>query len=377
MEAAKVLEDEDEEEKDQFFTDLPPSGRPGSADGAPPSSGAPHPSSAASGGPAGEQERRAQIGASPYVAPFTPMGSPSRPKTPSSVGASQRGVSRGAKPQLVPVRSSNGPGSAAFTSNSKLPKDDVVTHLPPELAETLASTVQTLDKLISGVEGFRADQLGFLYDKASQYVELLRRLDAAGADYHAAIPLQVLQMLDAEDGSNPELFTKTQLERCEEESERAAGKADTLELLKNALEGGLNELSFQTLALSCDCRFVVCCFLAAVGVVCAAHQIANFLAEHSDRLGGQEHYQPTMGVRILELEKGKASVELWDVSGDQKYALFRAALLGLYSYEACWPAVMKDADGVILVYNPESHVHESEALLWFVVFTLPSSWLYS
>ncbi|RLN94260.1 hypothetical protein BBJ28_00006987 [Nothophytophthora sp. Chile5] len=274
MEAAKVLEDEDEEEKDQFFADLPPSGRPGSADGAPPPSAAPHPSSAASGGPAGEQERRAQVGASPYVAPFTPMGSPSRPKTPSSVGASQRGVSRGAKPQLVPVRSGNGPGAAAFTSNSKLPKDDVVTHLPPELAETLASTVQTLDKLISGVEGFRADQLGFLYDKTSQYVELLRRLDAAGADYHASIPLQVLQyvqpsfvvavamawlrtvadvdiwvcccccrMLDAEDGSNPELFTKTQLERCEEESERAAGKADTLELLKSALEGGLNELS--------------------------------------------------------------------------------------------------------------------------------------
>jgi len=37
-----------------------------------------------------------------------------------------------------------------------------------------------------------------------------------------------------------------------------------------------------------------------------------------------------------------------------------------FSYEACWPAVMKDTDGVILVYNPESHVHESEAMLWFV-----------
>ncbi|KAF1787234.1 hypothetical protein GQ600_18306 [Phytophthora cactorum] len=32
--------------------------------------------------------------------------------------------------------------------------------------------------------------------------------------------------------------------------------------------------------------------------------------------------------------------------------------------KACWPAVMKDTDGVILVYNPESHVHESEAMLW-------------
>ncbi|KAE9157163.1 hypothetical protein PF005_g32935, partial [Phytophthora fragariae] len=83
--------------------------------------------------------------------------------------------------------------------------------------------------------------------------------------------------------------------------------------------------------------------------------IANFLAEHSDRLGGQERYQPTVGVRILELEKGKAAIELWDVSGDQ-------------NYEACWPAVMKDTDGVVLVYNPESHVHESEAMLWYEWF---------
>lgn len=34
------------------------------------------------------------------------------------------------------------------------------------------------------------------------------------------------------------------------------------------------------------------------------------------------------------------------------------------SYEACWPAVTKDVNGVILVYNPESHIHESEAMLW-------------
>ncbi|GLE10842.1 hypothetical protein PINS_up023099 [Pythium insidiosum] len=81
--------------------------------------------------------------------------------------------------------------------------------------------------------------------------------------------------------------------------------------------------------------------------------IANFLCEQTDRLGGPEKYQPTIGVRILELEKNKTNVELWDVSGDQVY-------------EACWPAVTKDAHGVILVYNPESHVHESggDALGW-------------
>ncbi|CEG49728.1 rab-like protein 5-like [Plasmopara halstedii] len=83
--------------------------------------------------------------------------------------------------------------------------------------------------------------------------------------------------------------------------------------------------------------------------------IANFLAEQSDRLGGQERYRPTIGVRILELEKGRANVELWDVSGDQ-------------SYEAGWPAVIKETDGVILVYDPESHVHESEAMLWYEWF---------
>jgi hypothetical protein len=29
-------------------------------------------------------------------------------------------------------------------------------------------------------------------------------------------------------------------------------------------------------------------------------------------------------VRILELERGKANVELWDVSGDQKYVYVAA-----------------------------------------------------
>ncbi|KAG2511007.1 hypothetical protein JM18_008289 [Phytophthora kernoviae] len=62
------------------------------------------------------------------------------------------------------------------------------------------------------------------------------------AHYQAAIPLQVLQMLDTEDGSNPELFTKMQLEKCEEESQRSAAKTDTLEMLKGALQAGLDDL---------------------------------------------------------------------------------------------------------------------------------------
>lgn len=41
----------------------------------------------------------------------------------------------------------------------------------------------------------------------------------------------------------------------------------------------------------------------------------------------------------------------------------------LGSYEACWAAVTKDVNGVILVYNPESHIHESEAMLWYSVLS--------
>lgn len=220
MDAAdKVLgeeeeEEEEEEEKEHFFTDLAPvdedmdGGGGASAAGAPSSSGLPPPSggaapsaagssSGASGAPAGaagaggavgEQERRAQVGASPYLAPFTPLSSPSRPKTPSSVSVAQRG-GRGGKPQLVPMKSS---GTHAFSA-SKVAKDDVVAHLPTELVEALMTTVQTLDKLILGVEDYKADQLGFLYDKVTQYVELLKKVDATGAGYDAMIPLQVLE----------------------------------------------------------------------------------------------------------------------------------------------------------------------------------------
>lgn len=86
-------------------------------------------------------------------------------------------------------------------------------------------------------------------------------------------------------------------------------------------------------------------------------------------------------IRILELEKGKTNVEIWDVSGDQA-CVYRAMLcyvnrMPLYadtvwvvSYEACWAAVTKDVNGVILVYNPESHIHESEAMLWYGLYKI-------
>ncbi|KAI9908951.1 hypothetical protein PsorP6_014985 [Peronosclerospora sorghi] len=245
-----VEDDEVDTEPDQFLADLPP---PGRADVAV----LPASTSALQSTPCGStsvvsepQERRAQVGASPYIAPFTPGGSPplggngamygfgpTRPKTPSSSGGRTSSSNRVAKPQLVPVTKA----ATAFGSSPALPRDDVVNHLPPKLLETLVDVIRTLDQLADGVANFRPDQLRFLSDKATRYVEILHETDKAAAAYHADIPLQVLAMLDAEDGSNPELFTKTQLEKCREESDQVAAKAETLELLKQALQAGMEQ----------------------------------------------------------------------------------------------------------------------------------------
>lgn len=61
-------------------------------------------------------------------------------------------------------------------------------------------------------------QLGFLSDKAQRYVELLQLVDKSAAGYSADIPLQVVKMMIEEEGSNLELFTKAQLEKCQDES---------------------------------------------------------------------------------------------------------------------------------------------------------------
>jgi intraflagellar transport protein 22 len=34
------------------------------------------------------------------------------------------------------------------------------------------------------------------------------------------------------------------------------------------------------------------------------------------------------------------------------------------SYEGCWPAILTDAHGIVLVYNPEKPAHEQEIALW-------------
>lgn len=94
--------------------------------------------------------------------------------------------------------------------------------------------------------------------------------------------------------------------------------------------------------------------------------IANYLAEHTTGLTQPAKYKPTQALRVLEFDRevpagdagrgsGSLSVELWDVSGDQKF-------------EGCWPAIIKGAVGVVLVYNPEKKEHEHMAALWYEWF---------
>jgi len=86
-------------------------------------------------------------------------------------------------------------------------------------------------------------------------------------------------------------------------------------------------------------------------------------------------YDPTIGVRILQMtkefpakrEKGKdekdttmsdvaALIELWDCSGDQKF-------------ESCWPAIMKDLHGVMVVFDPLVKSQANEVRVWCEFFS--------
>eukprot|EP00753_Platysulcus_tardus_P007733 PLAT1547.1.p2 GENE.PLAT1547.1~~PLAT1547.1.p2 ORF type:complete len:190 (+),score=56.81 PLAT1547.1:85-570(+) len=88
--------------------------------------------------------------------------------------------------------------------------------------------------------------------------------------------------------------------------------------------------------------------------------MCNYLSERSTRLQpATEEYDPTVGVRILDVERSYGGrdvmLELWDVSGDQQY-------------ERCWPAVMDKAAAVVIVYNPDDRTRESEEQLWYEYF---------
>ncbi|XP_075877793.1 intraflagellar transport protein 22 homolog [Nelusetta ayraudi] len=94
---------------------------------------------------------------------------------------------------------------------------------------------------------------------------------------------------------------------------------------------------------------------------CGKTVLANFLSDTTENIGGE--YRPTQGIRILEFEsqtegsgnKTVCEVELWDCSGD-------------FKFESCWPAVMKDSSGVVIVFNPDVPSHLKEIETWYSMF---------
>ena len=118
---------------------------------------------------------------------------------------------------------------------------------------------------------------------------------------------------------------------------------------------------------------------------CGKTRIANCLSDF-EASPNFEQYNQTAGVRILESERvirvegrsvrqqvrplprapnlppyspaharAAAQVEIWDCSGDKKY-------------ENCWPAILRDAHGVIMVYDPTVKTQEQDIELWHKAF---------
>eukprot|EP01006_Ploeotia_vitrea_P023454 TRINITY_DN55947_c0_g2_i1.p1 TRINITY_DN55947_c0_g2~~TRINITY_DN55947_c0_g2_i1.p1 ORF type:complete len:200 (-),score=18.95 TRINITY_DN55947_c0_g2_i1:165-764(-) len=104
--------------------------------------------------------------------------------------------------------------------------------------------------------------------------------------------------------------------------------------------------------------------------------ISNFLAKFRDKPSAE--YKPTVALRILEYEaenlnfnkqigatrgyttgSSRAAVELWDVSGHHQ------------RYQSCWQSIMKDANGIIFVFNPDIKNQEKELEMWHKSFAMP------
>ena len=70
-------------------------------------------------------------------------------------------------------------------------------------------------------------------------------------------------------------------------------------------------------------------------------------------------YRPTTGVRIVEhetyVDNRLVSIEFWDVSGSTKN-------------ERIWPAIQKEAQGVIIIFNGDNPKSESDADFWVEKF---------
>ncbi|XP_067263059.1 intraflagellar transport protein 22 homolog [Chanodichthys erythropterus] len=96
---------------------------------------------------------------------------------------------------------------------------------------------------------------------------------------------------------------------------------------------------------------------------CGKTALSNFLSDTTESIGA-DYYSPTQGVRILEFESHSLSngsknsaceVELWDCAGD-------------FKFESCWPALMKDSNGVVIVFNPDVPSHLKEIETWHNTF---------
>lgn len=85
---------------------------------------------------------------------------------------------------------------------------------------------------------------------------------------------------------------------------------------------------------------------------------------------GENQTEPTEGVRILPITKVinakspdggerqvKANIEIWDCSGDSKY-------------ENCWPAIMKDLNGIVVIFDPTSKTQANDVRIWCERFCL-------
>ncbi|XP_078535481.1 intraflagellar transport protein 22 homolog isoform X4 [Lissotriton helveticus] len=68
------------------------------------------------------------------------------------------------------------------------------------------------------------------------------------------------------------------------------------------------------------------------GAQCGKTVLANFLSDATETIGGE--YNPTQGVR----------------------------------FESCWPAMMKDSHGVVIVFNPDLPSHLKELEVWYSSF---------
>lgn len=109
------------------------------------------------------------------------------------------------------------------------------------------------------------------------------------------------------------------------------------------------------------------CKILIVGPArCGKTRVGNYLAEFFNDSPDFEKYNPTVGVRIHEFEREvkrnrrsiNLQVEMWDCSGDKKY-------------ENCWVAILREAQGVVLVYDPTDKAQEKEVEMWYKAYIQP------